>query len=72
MRRAYLDGMERDEEIPLSFRRDGGEEEGGEALPGQQGFTVRKGVDVGMSVLDLGAMVADLEAARRRSQGGGA
>lgn len=62
--------MERDEEIPLSFRREGEDEEGGEALPGQQGFAVRKDVDAGTSVFDLGGMVADLEAARR--QGGGA
>ena len=60
--------MERDEEIPLSFRREG-EEEGGEALPGQEGFTVRRDVDAGMSVFDLGGMVADLEAARRKGGG---
>lgn len=63
--RAYLDGLEEDETVPLSF--EGGT---GELPTGTDGPTIRENVDAGVKVIDLTAMRKDLEAARAARGGG--
>lgn len=57
MQRAYLDGLEADG--TLSFKDGGGEE--GFPAAGAGGPQVRKEVDAGTDVIDLGAMRQALE-----------
>jgi hypothetical protein len=62
----YLDGLDADPDIPFRLQ-----EEAGSAFAGQQdGPTIRQNVDAGTNVIDLGAMIAELEAnpqARKRN-----
>lgn len=64
LQRAYLAGMDEDETVPFSFRAAGTQAPGGAMGP-----RVRTGVDAGVSQIDLGSMVTDLEAARQRKGG---
>jgi hypothetical protein len=66
IRRAYLAGLDEDETVPFSFRAADTQVPGGGMGP-----QVRQGVNAGVSQIDLGAMVADLEAARQRRDGSG-
>lgn len=59
--------MEHDDDVPLR-KADGQDGQEDEAVGGQ-GITQRT-ADPGMSVFDLGGMVADLEAERAKRQGG--
>ena len=59
--RALLEGLENDESVPFGF------EPAAEAPAGPR---VRENVDAGMSVIDLAAMRAQLEAARAARAGG--
>lgn len=60
----YMEYLDEDEEIPFRF----------DAAPdgqvGDVGPVTRENVDIGASVLDLNAMRADLEEARRKRRGG--
>jgi len=60
----YLDGLDAEEDIPFSRNGDAGREFGGgrEAAPGMDGPTIRENVDIGVKVIDLAAMRAELEA----------
>ena len=67
VQRTYLDGMEADESVPLTFGRQGGPvpEEAPGALAGMpDGFspTVRRAE--GADVIDISGMISDLEASR--------
>ena len=63
VQRAYLDGLDEDESVPLSF--EGGEERPEISnLPASEQPSTRQNVDAGMHVLDLTAMRRSLEAAR--------
>lgn len=66
----YLDGLSAEEDIPFSIAADTSRPQEPEAATGTDGPTVRRGVNTGASVIDLGAMIADLEAnpAARRQQ----
>lgn len=71
MQQTYLEGMSDDPELPFQLERDAAAEFAGkdEAAPGMAGPTVRTGVDTGAKVIDLRAMIAEMEAnpeARRR------
>jgi RNA polymerase-binding transcription factor DksA len=60
--RAYLEGLDEDQEVPFGWSEDTGSE-----LP----FTRREAVDAGTDVIDLAAMRSELEEQRRkRAQGG--
>lgn len=63
-RRMYLEYLDQDEEIPFSLGSS--DAEGAENGAGP---TVREGVDIGADVLDLNAMRAELEEARKRKGG---
>jgi hypothetical protein len=60
----YLDGLDQEEEIPFSLGAGDGGFEDGSTAPGQQGPTIRTGVDAGTNVIDLAAMRAELEASQ--------
>ena len=60
IRRAYLEGMETDDSVPLSFER---REEVREAMPEDMRWQERKAE--GASVIDITGMIAGLEASRR-------
>lgn len=59
--RALLEGLENDDSVPFGFSESGGDE----MTPGVAGPTVRSNVDAGTSVIDLAAMRAELEGARK-------
>lgn len=61
----YLDHLDQDEEIPFRIETSQPNEPAG-----ADGPATRENVDIGASVLDLNAMRADLEEARRRRRGG--
>jgi hypothetical protein len=61
----YLEYLDEDEEIPFQINAP----EDGDAPPGT-GPAIREGVDIGADVLDLNAMRAELEEARKRRGGG--
>jgi hypothetical protein len=67
--RAYLDGLDEDESVPISFEGGGAEErpEIANLHPSEQPQT-RQDVDAGMHVIDLTAMRTSLEGQR---EGGG-
>lgn len=58
MRQAYLDGLEDDESVPLSFRED-------EELP-----VAKRVVNTGQDVIDLAEMREELEKHNRAKRGG--
>lgn len=58
--RMYLEGMEADESVPLSFER----REAGEGMPEEMRWRERQ-VE-GASVIDITGMIAGLEASRGR------
>jgi hypothetical protein len=62
----YLEYLDEDEDIP--FRLNAPEDED---APAGSGPAIREGVDIGANVLDLNAMRADLEEARKRRGGNG-
>jgi len=62
----YLEYLDQDEEIPFNFGHSDQADD-----PNGTGPTVRDGVDIGADVLDLNAMRADLEEARRQRGGAG-
>ncbi len=61
----YLDHLDADEEIPFHIDTPTPGESSGDVGP-----ATRENVDIGASVLDLNAMRADLEEARKRRRGG--
>lgn len=63
IRRAYLEGMEQDENVPLAFER---QEE--QDVPGELRWQERKAE--GASVIDITGMISDLEASRNSTAGG--
>lgn len=62
MKRAYLDGLDADESVPMSLREGGGD---GEGLP-----VTKRTVDPGVDVIDLAAMREQLDASRGQRGGG--
>jgi len=62
VRRAYLEGMEADETVPLTFERPEDEDGAPEVIPGMQ---VRGAAPAAPDVIDITGMLADLEASRR-------
>lgn len=60
VQRAYLEGMEADESVPLTFDKEGGDE----VTPGVPDGVQRRRAEV-PAVLDVEAMLADLDPARR-------
>lgn len=60
----YMEYLDEDDEIPFRLN----EAEPGDASDGN-GPAVREGVDIGASVLDLNAMRAELEEARKQRGG---
>jgi hypothetical protein len=61
----YLEHLDEDEEIPFQINESAPSESTSDSGP-----TTRENVDIGASVLDLNAMRADLEEARKRRRGG--
>lgn len=59
MQRAYLEGMEADESVPLTFERQG--QEVPEVIPGMQ---VRGAAPAAPDVIDIPGMISGLEASR--------
>jgi hypothetical protein len=59
MQRTYLEGMEADETVPLTFERRGEEDPAPEVIPGMQ---VRGAAPA--DVIDITDMLGDLEASR--------
>jgi hypothetical protein len=63
VQQVYLDGLDADKDIPFQRNQDaGGRFGGGEAAPGMDGPTIRENVDIGVQVIDLAKMRAELEA----------
>lgn len=62
----YLEYLDEDEEIPFQLNA----AEPGELTGDDNGPSTRENVDIGASVLDLNAMRAELEEARRKRRGG--
>lgn len=60
----YMEYLDEAEDIPFSFETRAPDEAMGD------GPATRKNVDIGASVLDLNAMRAELEEARRKRRGG--
>jgi hypothetical protein len=60
VKQAYLDGLDQDEEVPISFKP-----EQPEPLE-MGGARIRENVDAGTDVIDLTSMMAELEAGRRK------
>ncbi len=58
VQRMYLDGMEADESVPLTFER----QEVAEAMPEDMRWQERRAE--GASVIDITGMISDLEASR--------
>lgn len=58
IRRAYLEGMEQDESVPLTFER----REVAAAMPEDMRWQERRAE--GASVIDITSMISDLEASR--------
>jgi len=59
IRRAYLEGMEADESVPLTFEKRGEQDPAPEVIPGMQ---VRGAAPA--DVIDITGMLGDLEASR--------
>jgi hypothetical protein len=64
VQRAYLDGLDEDESVPISFTEGGGPEEVTASLHPSERPSTRENVDAGMHVIDLSAMRKSLESAR--------
>jgi hypothetical protein len=74
IQQVYLEGLEQDPEVPLTFDQGGsGGDAGGvfAGLPAGQGPQIRENVDAGVDVIDLSAMRRELEASRRHRPGEG-
>ena len=69
LQEAYLEGLDADPDIPFKRNEDIGRvfRPGEQMAPGMDGPTIRENVDAGADVIDLRAMIAELEASR--SQG---
>ena len=63
----YLEQLDEDEEVPFHIET----AQPGD-LAGESGPTIRKNVDTGADVIDINAMRAELEEARKRRGGPGA
>ena len=63
MRDTYLDGLSEDPEVPFRLTRGGPD-----AAAAGDGPAVRQAAGGGAEVIDLRAMIADLEAGRLRAQ----
>ena len=61
----YLEHLDEDEQVPFRIETSTPGESAGDVGP-----ATRENVDIGASVLDLNAMRADLEEARRKRRGG--
>lgn len=72
MQQAYLEGLSEEEGIPFRLRYDVSARfrPGEDPAPGMAGPVIRKDVDGGADVINLTAMIAELEAARRAKGGG--
>jgi hypothetical protein len=67
VRRTYLEGLDQDESVPFAMQ-EAAEWSGPTGAP--PGVQVRQNVDAGAEVINLTAMMAELEAGRRQQRGG--